>query len=183
MKYGQAKLHASLKPTCFSLDQIKIYDSPPRSLFKCIVIVIIIFILCHKIYSYRIVCTVRYKRGKRVISISDDAAKVLHDHMKAQSKTFSCIRIHLESRCCRGPMLVMTWDDPDESDAVFKEKGLTVLVNANLLERTGRIIIHYNQHDPSRSFEVQSEIPIQGIGGSINSCCHSELSLTESGED
>ncbi|MGI6655996.1 MAG: IscA/HesB family protein [Desulfobulbus sp.] len=86
-----------------------------------------------------------------------------------ENKITSALRVALMQGGCSGPALALALDDSTAQDKVFKEDGLTFLVDQELLQQCGSIKIDFVDAGYRSGFSITSANPVGG-GGACSSC-------------
>jgi iron-sulfur cluster assembly protein len=64
----------------------------------------------------------------------------------------------------------MVLDEPTSKDEVFKINGFKMVVDADLMQQTGGIIVDYVDYGMGSGFKLTSETPVAGGRGCSPSC-------------
>jgi iron-sulfur cluster assembly accessory protein len=91
-----------------------------------------------------------------MLEVSEKAAEVMKEFLKEREEPRS-IRILMTEGGWKGAYLVMAFDEKQESDQVFTEKGLTFLIEKTLLSRVQPVKIDYVDGTLGAGFTLRSE--------------------------
>ncbi len=92
-----------------------------------------------------------------MLEVSEKASEVMKQLLERREGPQS-IRILMTEGGWKGAYLVMALDEPTENDHVFRERGLTFLVEKTLLDSVKPIKIDYVDGTLGSGFTLRSEL-------------------------
>ena len=114
-----------------------------------------------------------------MLQVTESAVENLKEYLK-KNNINSPIRVVMQSSCS-GTNLGLLLDDKKDSDKVFEEGGVTVLVDDAIFTITGSIIVDYNKPSScgcsggngSGGFSISSEKKLSRVGSCSTGSCSS----------
>lgn len=92
-----------------------------------------------------------------MFQVTDKAIEVIQEILKDKVEEY-VIRILMNEGGCAGPYLGMALDEQREDDEVFKEKGITFLINRDLWEVVKPVTVDYVTSRMGSGFKVSSSL-------------------------
>ena len=102
-----------------------------------------------------------------MLDLSAKAQEKLTEYIE-KNRITAYLRVSI-IQSCSGPSLALSLDEKKKDDEVIEQDGLTFLVEKNLLEHCGEIIIDYVEAGANSGFSIQSANPIPNEGGECSS--------------
>ncbi len=104
-----------------------------------------------------------------MLEVSEEASEKIRQFLEGRDGIRS-IRILMTEGGWRGPYLVMALDEQKKDDEVFTDRGVTFLIEKELLKRVKPIRIGYTHSTLGLGYTIESELMKDLKGVSIG--CH-----------
>jgi len=103
-----------------------------------------------------------------MLEVSERASEEIKKQFLEGREGSRSIRILMTDGGWKGPYLVLAFDEPQENDHVFTERGVTFLVEKTLLDRVKPVRVDYVEGVLGSGFTLKSEL-MKGEGFEITS--------------
>jgi len=103
-----------------------------------------------------------------MFQVTEKALEMINELLKDREEAHT-IRFVMTEGGCAGPSLGMALDDQKEDDEMFKENGITFVINKDLFELVKPINLDYITTRMGNGFKLSSGLDAESSCG--GSCC------------
>ena len=105
-----------------------------------------------------------------MLQVTEKAVEMIKDFLKDRGEEH-IIRLMMNEGGWSGPSLGMALDEPRDGDEIFKENGITFLINKELFELVKPITVDFISTPRGSGFKVSSSLETgSSCGKSCSSC-------------
>ena len=105
-----------------------------------------------------------------MLQVTEKAVEMIKDFLKDRGEEH-IIRLMMNEGGWSGPSLGMALDEPRDGDEIFKENGITFLINKEMFELVKPITVDFISTPRGSGFKVSSSLETgSSCGKSCSSC-------------
>ena len=108
-----------------------------------------------------------------MITVSENAQAKIDQFLKDNANVARSVRVFLREGGWGGPSLALALDESNDSDSVFEQAEVKYVIENDLMQRTGNIIIDFVVEGQSSGFTISPEKPVSGSCSIGGTCCPS----------